>query len=388
MKIVLIRLLISIYNSFKHQSIMLISDRVNKADDNGEHFFKYMIEKHPEYKCYYVLSKDSVDYERMCQIGPVLDNTSTKYKWLFQICDYVISSHAEDYIFNVLGKNNKYVQDKYKFKYVFLQHGIIKDDLSPWLNINTKKMDMFVTSCGPEYKSLLDCNYYYGKDIVKLTGLPRYDSLLNKQEKTPIKKQILLSCTWRNSLANKVDRKTGKRLYNDKFKESNYFKFLNSLMNDKRLLKALEKNNYKIRFCPHPNVLTQLEDFNENEFVEIEKNNINYQKEFCENALLITDYSSVFFDFCYLKKPVIYLQHDRKEFFEGQLYNEGYFDYKKMGFGPVCSTLDSAVEAIINCIENDCKMPEKYLKRVSNFYSFHDDKNCERVFKEIINLDK
>lgn len=139
MKIVLIRLLISIYNSFKHQSIMLISDRVNKADDNGEHFFKYMIEKHPEYKCYYVLSKDSVDYERMCQIGPVLDNTSTKYKWLFQICDYVISSHAEDYIFNVLGKNNKYVQDKYKFKYVFLQHGIIKDDLSPWLNINTKK---------------------------------------------------------------------------------------------------------------------------------------------------------------------------------------------------------------------------------------------------------
>ncbi len=387
-KLVLIRLMISIYNIFKHQSIMLISDRVNKADDNGEHFFKFMLENHREYKCYYILSKDSVDYEKMCKIGPVLDNTSIKYKILFQLCDYVVSSHAEDYIFNVLGKNNKYVQDKYKFKYIFLQHGIIKDDLSPWLNVNTKKMDMFVTSCRPEYQSLLDCNYYYGKDIVKMTGLPRYDSLLNKQKNTQIKKQILLSCTWRNSLANKVDRKTGKRLYNEKFKESNYFKFLNSLINDKKLLKALEKNNYKIRFCPHPNVLTQLEDFDENEFVEIERNNINYQKEFCENALLITDYSSVFFDFCYLKKPVVYLQHDRKEFFEGQLYDEGYFDYKKMGFGPVCSTLDSAVKAIIDYIENGCEMQEKYLKRVENFYSFHDDRNCERVFKEITNLDK
>lgn len=387
-KVALIRIFISLYNSFKHQKIMLISDRVNKADDNGEHFFKYMLENHPEYKCYYILSKDSVDYDKMCKIGPVLDNTSTKYKWLFQISDYVVSSHAEDYIFNILGKNNKYVQDKYKFKYIFLQHGIIKDDLSPWLNINTKKMDMFVTSCGPEYQSLLDCKYYYGKDIVKLTGLPRYDSLIKKQQKTSIKKQVLLSCTWRNSLANKVDRKTGQRLYNEKFKESNYFKFLNSLMNDKRLLKALEKNNYKIRFCPHPNVLTQLEDFNENDYVEIERNNIDYQKEFCENALLITDYSSVFFDFGYLKKPVVYLQHDRKEFFEGQLYDEGYFDYKKMGFGPVCSTLDSAVKEIIGYIENDCKMQKKYLKRVDNFYSFHDDKNCERVFKAITSLDE
>lgn len=90
-----------------------------------------------------------------------------------------------------------------------------------------------------------------------------------------------------------------------------------------------------------------------------------------------------------LFEEACYLPSTRSQrIFEGQLYNEGYFDYKKMGFGPVCSTLDSAVEAIINCIENDCKMPEKYLKRVSNFYSFHDDKNCERVFKEIINLDK
>ncbi len=148
----------------------------------------------------------------------------------------------------------------------------------------------------------------------------------------------------------------------------------------------MRKNDYKIKFCVHPNVVVQLEDFKENDCIIIEKNAVNYQKEFCENALLITDYSSVFFDFAYLKKPVIYLQHDRKEFFEGQLYNEGYFDYNKMGFGPVCKNLDQAVNAIIECVENGCKLEKKYANRIDSFFTYHDDKNCERVFKEIEKL--
>ena len=385
-KVVAIRVFIKLARLFKHKKIMLISDRINVAGDNGEHFFKYMLKNHPEYKSYFVLANTSSDYERMKSVGEVLDPQSLKYKLIFQICDYIVSSQAENYIFNILGKNNSFVQDQYYFKFVFLQHGIIKDDLSPWTNIHSKKIDMYVTSCNQEYQSLLDYKYYFGKNIVKLTGLPRYDNLLKLQEKTPVKKQILLSCTWRAFLANKINRKTGERLYNPDFKNSNYFIFLNNLINDERLLKVLRKNDYKIKFCVHPNVVVQLEDFKENDCIIIEKNAVNYQKEFCENALLITDYSSVFFDFAYLKKPVIYLQHDRKEFFEGQLYNEGYFDYNKMGFGPVCKNLDQAVNAIIECVENGCKLEKKYANRIDSFFTYHDDKNCERVFKEIEKL--
>ena len=159
-------------------------------------------------------------------------------------------------------------------------------------------------------------------------------------------------------------------------------------MNDKKLLKVLEKENYKIRFIPHPNVLCQLEDFDKNEYVEIEEKAISYQKEFCENSLLITDYSSVFFDFAYLKKPVIYYQADEEEFYKGQIYNQGYFDYKKMGFGPVYDNYDKFITELINLIENDCKLEKKYADRIDSFYAFHDNKNCERVYEEIINLDK
>ena len=42
---------------------------------------------------------------------------------------------------------------------------------------------------------------------------------------------------------------------------------------------------------------------------------------------MITDYSSVFFDFSYMRKPVIFYQFDEKKFRKAQ-YAEGYFSYK------------------------------------------------------------
>ncbi len=381
-----IRLFMTIFRNFKLRKIMLISDRVNKADDNGEHLFKYVNKYHKEINSYYIISKKSPDYKRMKKYGKVLDNESLKYKLLFQISDYIVSSHAENYIFEPLGNGTKYIRDQYYFRYIFLQHGIIKDDLSPWLNINTKKMDMFVTSCEKEYQSLLDCKYYFGPDIVKLTGLPRFDSLLEKSQTIKKKKQIMVSFTWRNSLASTIDKTTGKRLYNEEFVESLYYQNINKLFMDEKLHKVLKETGYIIRFIPHPNLLCQMQDFKENEFVQVEYNEVNYQKEFCENALLITDYSSTFFDFAYLHKPVIYFQYDQESFYENQLYNKGYFVYEKDGFGPVCYDYDSLVKEIIKALKNDCKLEDKYEQRINSFYKYHDQKNSERVFNEIMKL--
>ncbi len=387
-KVLFARIVTKIARLFKRKELWFISDRVNKADDNGEHFFKYMVENHPDKNVYFVLTQDSPDYERLSKIGKVIDPNSNKYKLMFHRADYVVSSHAENYIFNPLGNGGKYIQDLYHFKYVFLQHGIIKDNLSPWLNVNTKKMDMFVTSCTKEYESLLEYKYYFGPKVVKLTGLPRYDTLLKKQEQYKPENKIMLSLTWRNSLASNIDKETGQRLYNEEFKNSDYFKFLNNIMTDKKLQKVLKEKDYKIRFIPHPNVLCQLKDFPRNNFIEIEEGNINYQKEFCENKLLITDYSSVYYDFGYLNKPVIYYQADHEEFYQGQLYDKGYFDYETMGFGPVCEKYDEFIDELIKIIKKDCKIEKKYEKRIKETFKFYDDKNCERVYEAIKSLGK
>ena len=51
--------------------------------------------------------------------------------------------------------------------------------------------------------------------------------------------------------------------------------------------------------------------------------------------VMITDFSTVAFDFAYLKKPLIYYQFDNNYHFDVE---SGYFDYDEMGFGPVAKT--------------------------------------------------
>ena len=119
--------------------------------------------------------------------------------------------------------------------------------------------------------------------------------------------------------------------------------------------------------------------------IKIEKN-INYQKYFKESALLITDFSSVAFDFAYLRKPIIYTQFDIDTFFEGQVYNKGYFEYERDGLGPVCYDYESTIKTIIEYIEKDCVIEDKYLERINNLYAYNDQNNCKRVYEEILEL--
>ena len=382
LKHLIIRLIIIFTKPFYSKNIWLISDRINMANDNGEHLFRYICSnKIKNIKPYFVISKKSLDYTRMKQYGRVVDINSIRYKLLFVHSKYVISSHADEYIINIFGRSNQYFYDLIKFKYVFLQHGITQNDLSSWLNPNNKHMDLMISAAKIEHESML--KYGYERHVIKLTGFARYDNLLKNGNS---KKQILIQPTWRKSLVGELDRTTGKRVYNNEFKKTEFYNFYNGLMNNKELLKFLKEKGYKMRFCPHPNLLSQIDDFEENEMLEIERGEINYQKEFTDAKLLITDYSSVFFDVAYLKKPVIYTQFDIDDFYKGQIYDKGYFDYTKNGFGPICKDIDTAITKIKETINNDCIMEKEYLNRVKSFFYKTDDKNCERIYKEIINI--
>ena len=103
--------------------------------------------------------------------------------------------------------------------------------------------------------------------------------------------------------------------------------------------------------------------------------------------MILTDYSSAVFDFAYLRKPVLYTQFDKEEFFKGEhVYTQGYFDYERYGFGEVEYDLESTVDRIIEYMKNGCQLKEKYRKRIDNFFAFNDKNNCQRVYEAIRNL--
>jgi CDP-glycerol glycerophosphotransferase (TagB/SpsB family) len=111
-------------------------------------------------------------------------------------------------------------------------------------------------------------------------------------------------------------------------------------------------------------------------------NNLSYRKVFAESSLLVTDYSSVAFDFAYLRKPLLYCQFDYSEFREKH-FQEGYFDYQRDGFGEIETNLEDTVCRIIEYMKNGCKLKDKYRIRIDSTFPFNDKNNCERVYNAI-----
>lgn len=382
------RLLYWLSKPFMPKNIWLFCDREFMAGDSGELLFKYVNSHNnnntSSINTYFVIDKNYKDFERMKQYGNVVSYHTLKYKLLFLNAKYLISSHADGYVNNEFGNSKEYYIDLYKFKYIYLTHGILLHDSSSWLNRINKNIYLNVVTSPIESDALLSDKYYFEKENLMISGLPRYDDLFSDVEE---KNQILFMPSWRSTLAPNIILGTQRREYNKDFKKSEYYLFYQKLLNDERLLKILKEKDLRIKFCVHPSFRAQFNDFVGNDFVEFAID-VNAPYETKCSKFLVTDYSSAACDFAYLKKPVIYANFDYDKVFNVHYYSKGEFDYEKDGFGPNCTSYDDTLKAIINTINNNCKMEDKYLERCNKFFYFNDNRNCERVFKYILDSEK
>ncbi|EMJ2971725.1 CDP-glycerol glycerophosphotransferase family protein [Campylobacter coli] len=351
-------------------NIWLLMDRDYEADDNAEHLYRYIMQNHPEQKIVFALRKESLDWERLEKEGfNLVEFGSLEFERIIKKASKVISSHADGYL-------TRYITPRQQF--IFLQHGVIKDDLSKWLN--SKKIDLFVTSTKAEYKSIAnDYNRYkFGKKEVALIGLARHDALLkNNQCNT---RQIVIMPTWRANIVG-VALGSSKRGLQSDFTQSEYFKKWNLLLNSNILQKLCEKYDYTVVFNPHRNIIPYLKEFNIPSYIKIASQNESLQKLFCNSSLMITDYSSVAFEMAYLNKPVIYYQFDHEEFFSSHTLQKGYFDYEKDGFGPVVENEENLLKQLENLLQNDCNPFGIYKDNIDLTFAFKDGKCCERIYK-------
>ena len=128
----------------------LLMDRETKADDNAEHFYRYMMQNHPEQTCYFVLNKTAPDWNRLEQEGfKLVEFGGSEYKRRLRKAEKIISSHLEKHINNYFG--DLYEHSK---KFVFLQHGVTQNDLSAWFNTKTN-LHCFITTATPEYQTII-----------------------------------------------------------------------------------------------------------------------------------------------------------------------------------------------------------------------------------------
>ena len=358
-----------LYPFYRKKRIWLFMDRQENADDNAEHLYKYAVTQKDNITKYFTVSDEFGDFTRLSNLPNVLEFYSIKQRLVYLFAEKIISSHPDENILNpFMGKNVKSYSGLINSDKIFLQHGVTKDNVSSWLHKSDKNLKLITTVSDAERKSFLDPGYNYDENIIQTLGFPRFDNL-KTNEKT--KKQILIAPSWRTDLHNMTIKY---------IMDSNYFKTINSLINNKTLISIAEKYDYKIIFKPHPMVYGYVDLFETNEYVTIDEKT-TYQELFKDSDLLITDYSSIAFDFSYMKKPIIYYQHD-----DDYNFKEGYFKYKTMGFGDVITDENILISKIEEYLKNDCKMEEIYAKRVNSFYKYNDKNNCKRVYNATLNL--
>ena len=344
----------------------VLVERGTDARDNAYFFYRFLKKNHPEKKIYYIIDKNSSDYHKVKE--DAVHFGSLKNYWVMATAEKIISTHCYIGIPHINPKLFRFF--KLNKKHYFLQHGVTKDDMHQ-LYFEQTGIRLFVCGAKPEYDYISD-NFGYPSGIVQYTGFARYDTLHDAKTKN----QILIMPTWRLFLSNEQD-----------FVESEYYRQWNQFLQNKRLAEYLKKNNLSAIFYPHYEVQKYLHMFHpeSNRIILADFANYDVQTLLKESKLLVTDYSSVFFDFAYMRKPVVYFQFDQDEFFSKH-YNRGYFSYQNMGFGPVTDRVESAVETIIQCVDGGFCPTDEYADRMQKFFPLYDQKNSERIHDAICSL--
>lgn len=377
-KAVRARVLYRLLKPFVRKRIWLITDKANRADDNGEAFFKYCCEKgDKDILPIFLIGKDSPDYERLKKIGTVLPYMSWQHKFAYLFAEKIISAYSHIELNNPFYDYVAAYQDMMQnCKFVFLQHGVIHTDVSNVLNRMTKNIQGFVTSAAREQQSITDL-YGYDEDQVWLTGLPRHDFLYHDERKS-----IVVMPTWRRDLFGAYHAEDSRYDLKPGFEQSDFYQFMHNLLTDERLRAVADKHGYSIEFVPHPVFFPYVDRFQLPDNVKVYDETAVYRDIFARNKLLVTDYSSVAFDFAYLRKPVIYSQFSALNHYE-----RGYFDYERDGFGEVVYNLEDTVNRLIEYIENDCRLKDEYRNRIDRFFAFDDRDCCKRVYDKIMQME-
>ncbi len=345
--------------------IWLISERGNDALDNGYHLYKYLVE-HSELNIvpiYVIDASSSNDLKKIINLhGEVVLKGTAKHYMLMHQAEALISTHAYGFtpdkdIFYRLAQKGLFKPEGVN---IFMSHGVT-DKNAKWLHRENFKPDMFITSCKNEY-ALIGKGFNQPNDVVVKTGMPRYDALY--QTAKPLK-QILVMPTWRLWLNN---------LNDEEFKQSEYYTCWSKLLKYEALKEVLRERGYKLVFYLHPELKKRKHLFN---FKGISVRDDDIQKLMIESEILITDYSSVFYDMAYMNRKIVFYQFD-KERYTNEHYDGVITEYDK--FGATIGSMDDIAGVINKTIVSPNKISEKFINEC--FFN-HDNKNCQRVVKEI-----
>lgn len=222
-----------------------------------------------------------------------------------------------------------------------------------------------------------------GRENHFVTGLPRNDQLFSVVDGGESNHEIelinreyditmLYAPTWRHGL-----------------RPTEFFPFDDFEVD--HLISFLEEHNCLLLIRPHPKDLELFNDeFDERALVEEGPVKLASHHEIPDTNtllphvdILITDYSSIYFDFLLLDRPIVFVPYDYDEF-EAQIgFVDDYFDLLP---GPQVSSFSGLIEALTEHIRDPTESGERREAVATKVHRYRDGKSSERVVRLIEQL--
>lgn len=361
----------------KNQKLIIFESFLGKQySDNPRAIYEYLRSHYPDYSMYWSIDKRKIWQfkDRDIKIIPRFS-----VKWLF------LMTRAKYWVTNC--RLPLWVSKSGQTIYVQTWHGTPLKKLG--LDIeqihmpgtNTKKYKRNFKKEAAKWDYLISPNGYsteifrqafdFKKKVIE-SGYPRNDFLIqsnNAVESAKIKnacglpidkKVILYAPTWRDN----------------QFYAKGRYKF--DLQLDLDTLKKELGNEYVILLRLHYLVSENLDLSGLEGFAFDVSSYGDIRDLYLISDVLVTDYSSVFFDYANLKRPMIFFVHDIEEY-RDQLRGF-YFDFEKEAPGPLVRTTEEVISEVRSIEQSEFTPSEDFYKK---FCHLETGKASEQVVKEI-----
>lgn len=303
----------------------------------------------------YIVTVNTTSYEQTC--------AKAKY-WFFnyRIADHIFPKPDQVYVqlwhgtplkrlgYDIAISDNamnskaeireKYRVDAQKFKYILAPSAFAAEKfISAWNLKAVGKADTVLEAGYPRNDFLINHTPADTAQIKRALRLPEH------------KKVILYAPTWRD---NQHDANVG-------------YVYKTEVDFDK--LKTALGEEYIILFRAHYLVANHFDFKKYAGFVYDASGVSDINRLYVVSDMLITDYSSVFFDYANLKRPMIFYMYDL-ESYAGEIRGF-YIDIAELP-GPIVQTQDKLTEAILHAKQNQPAFAEKY-RRFNQKFNYLDD---------------
>ncbi|NMB18958.1 MAG: CDP-glycerol glycerophosphotransferase family protein [Erysipelothrix sp.] len=391
MKDKILNLLISIYrvifNLFgsilpKSEKVIIFESFHGKQySDNPRAIFEYLKENYPDYILIWSADRRHLkSFENRDLI--YVKRLSIKWLWTMNRAAYwVINARLPLWIKKP--KNTTYIQTWHGTPLKKLAIDM-EDVHMPETNIKEYKMNFLNESRKWDY--LISPNAYSTKifkrafqfeQTVIESGYPRNDYLINNNHPETIsnlkainnlpkdKRIILYAPTWRDN----------------QFYSKGKYKF--DLQFDLDMLRNELDDNYIILLRLHYLVAENIDLSNYKNFAYDFSKHADIRELYLLADLLITDYSSVFFDYANLKRPMLFYVYDIEEYRDN--LRGFYFNFESKAPGPLVKTTEEIIMEI-NKIDKEGFIPSSITEQFYNMFCYLEDGNAtarvvEKVFR-------